>query len=209
MKIAMAILDVVKRHLSQAGVPDKRAAWAERLETDAPTFSKLLNGQLKLTAARAEKWAHTLYPNEPTLQDEFTAQLMASTRVDGPTVAQFCDRVVAEMGAVPAERIIDLFTALCAENDPLVCVVYRDLPRAAPDAKFPGLGHDLAKAIAKGLNFAMFLPFGDDIPAAPSLGEFKSFADLKNSQIPVPVAPASRTTAFMQDIIEACRGAYL
>jgi hypothetical protein len=46
----------------------------------------------------------------------------------------------------------------------LVIVEYRDLPRSAPQAKYMGLAKSIAEAIAGGLSFAMFQPFGSDSP---------------------------------------------
>jgi hypothetical protein len=82
------------------------------------------------------------------------------------------------------------------------------MPRAAPDAKYHGLGRALAKAISNGLNFAMFLPFIEKIPEAPDLGEFDTFAEMMRKRGD-EVAPAARTAAFMQEITEATRGAFL
>jgi hypothetical protein len=138
-------------------------------EIDAASYSKILTGTLTLTPARAGKWAEALFPKDKVYQAQFVRMALEAVRVPRyPSVSEFCDSIVEEGGSVPVERIAELFAALQAADiqNPLICVEYRDVPRAGPDLKYHDLGIPLVEAIANRVSFAMFQPFLTNEPKA-------------------------------------------
>lgn len=174
-------------------------AWAAQLDgLDKGTLSRILNGSMPLSADRARKWAHLLFPDEPPeVPDAFAARLLeaAQQAVQPLGVAEFFEDMLARGGVVSAERIKELFKALQLPGmtKVLICCEYRDLPRAAPDARYEYLAESVGQAIAAGISFAMFQPFGEDIPL-PLDGE--------------PDRPALNAALYMTQIKTKCIDAY-
>ena len=190
---------LLDEQFSALDVEDSHRARADWLDTDPATYSRILNGRMKLTQRRALDWATRLVPGDPTASLDLARALLESEDVKPPamTVGQFCDRIVAEGGAVPAERISELFQALKGEDirKPLICVEYRDLPRAGPASKYEGLSHLVGDAVANGICFAMFQPFGESIKLPTMVG-------------PRETAPSINTATYMLQIQDKCRLAY-
>ena len=199
MKPSLAqILDDRFVTLLGRGTLRARAAY---LGTDPGTYSKIVGGALLLTRDRALKWAHKLFPDDNEKADEFAESLLGAEHPVRPkTVDQVCQAIVAAGGAVPAERIADLFEALQHTQNPLVCVEYRDPPRAGKSAKYEGLGEVLGRAIKNGLNFVMFQPFGRHIifPPDPDSG----------SPLPEGGAQSVVAAAYTRQVRDKCREAY-
>lgn len=201
----MAIRDVLGRHMKAAGTGETLKAWAEKLGEDSPTLNKIVRGKIALTEKRTTRWIERIYPEDQVAQQIMRDELARSAGLDSQSVAELCDSIVAAGGIIPAARIGEVFAALGRHDvvDPLVCVEYRDSPRASPDAKYPELGAALAKAIVGGMNFAMFLPFGEGIPEPPPHGTEPVPGSENAGCVPL------RTARAMQTITEETRGAYL
>ncbi|MBI3677535.1 MAG: hypothetical protein HY243_13060 [Proteobacteria bacterium] len=131
------------------------------LDIDATSFSRVLRNRLTLTPARAQKWAEKLYPTAPEKQASFAKAALDAAQRRTASVEEFCQSIIDNGGWVPASRISELFDAVLIEGgaNQFILAEYRDLPRAGEAAKYEALGEELAKAIASGLNYAMFQPF--------------------------------------------------
>lgn len=183
--------EVLAERFADLQIESTNRARAEFLKTDAATFSKVLNGALPLSQARASRWAALLFPDDQEKADAFAARMVEAARPPSErrTIEAFCNYIVECGGAVPAEEISELFEALQSPqvHHPLVIIEYRDIPRAGPDGKYQALGRILAEAVVAGVSVAMLVPF----PEAP-----------------VRVG-ASKATKYMIDLRDACIQAYL
>jgi hypothetical protein len=196
--LSEALADVLR----QKGVGDTDRDRAEFLGTDAPTFSKILRGLLNLTRDRAEKWAARVHGTDDPAAAALVQRLLLAAQTSGrpATVAEFCDSIRADGGVVGGERILDLFAALTAENirRPLICVEYRDVPRAGRIGRYEGLASALTEGIANKLGFVMFQPFGSEIPLRHA-GE---------ADKPTGPVPSVTAATYMLQVREKCRAAY-
>lgn len=202
--MAESLSDVLNRRFADLNMAGSNRTLAGFLQTDPGTFSRLLRGTIALTEERARKWAALLYADDSMAASEFANVLVQSAQPPPrlQTVGEFCDRIVAEGGAVPAQDIAELFEALSLTTNPLVCCDYTDTPRAAQGAKYQALGKALARAVAGNVAFAMFQRFGGDrIPEPLPLNAAPNSA-------PVLSQPAS-TAGYMQEVRDSCRSAYL
>jgi hypothetical protein len=167
--VALPLTEILQKRLTELGVKDSYTAWAEFLDRmDRGTLSRILNGSMSLTRKRAEKWAALMFISDADQAAAFVERMLIAaqpTRLGQSGVQEFCEEV-GKAGSVPAERVSDLLEALWSPlvERPLVCVDYRDIPRAGPNAKYERLGLVVAEAIARGVGFAMFQPFGVEIP---------------------------------------------
>ncbi len=109
-------------------------------------YSRIRNGKAPLTESTARKWAEVLLPSDP---GRLQRDLLAASRNRTPE---------HEQGSLANAK--DLFKRLGRENA-LLCVEYRDLPRAEARARYSGFAQDAGEAIARGLHYAMFQPFGE------------------------------------------------
>jgi hypothetical protein len=202
----MPLTALLGRAMRAHNVKDTNRAWAAKLGEDPGTLSKVLNRQMPLTDSRAAKWGDAIYPASAELAERFRDELLLASQGNGGSVHDFCDRVVANGGAVHADAIGELLLALSKdanETHPLVCIEYRDRPRASPGAKYQTLGDRLAQAIAHGVAVAMFQPFvsaSGQIPK-PSYANNGVSSDEKASI-------AADTSYLMEEIRDACRTAY-
>jgi hypothetical protein len=191
--------EILRPRFEKLGVAATRLAWAAHLDgLDKGTLSRILNGSMPLTADRALKWAHLLLPDEsPEVPEAFASRLLeaAQQAIQPLTVTEFFEDMLARGGAVSAERIKELFKALQLPGITrvLICCEYRDLPRAAPDARYEYLAKSVGQAIAAGISFAMFQPFGEEIPLP--LDE-------------QPDRPALNAALYMMQIKTKCIDAY-
>lgn len=202
MALTETLNDLLNRRFAELNVSGSNRTLAGVLQTDPGTFSRLIRGAMSLTEERARKWAALLHEDDPQAVAKFAEQLLMAAQ-PAPrlqTVGEFCDRIVAEGGAVPAQEISELFQALSLTTNPLVCCDYTDAPRAAQGAKYQALGKELAAAVAGKVSFAMFQRFGGEIPDPPPLGDTKENG--RNSQ-------SASTAAYMREVRDSCRSAYL
>lgn len=176
----------------------KQAERAERLGIKAPTYSKILTGTLPVTETRARKWAENLYEGDLEQQARFIAgALDAGRQVVVGSVEEFFRSIDKAGGAVQAEEIPALFRALQTVERAFIGVEYRDVPRASPDGKYPGLGSALAEAIAHGVTFAMFQPF----LGGPDLIPDGGIDALKKKQ-------SHKASEYLRNVGSECRAAY-
>lgn len=172
----------------------KNAPRARYLRTDESTYSRILNGHLTLSESRAGKWATLLFPAEMPAAADFQRRLLGDARP--ATVREFFDRMVAAGGTLEAGRMSDLLDVMETVMRPLLCIEYRDVPRAGPASKYEGLGSRLGQAVAHGVNVAMFQPFGHENP-------LRFLAHAENSNQSLSIA-----TQLLQ-IQQKCRNAYV
>lgn len=164
-----ALEELLRVRFDEKGVASTRQAWAAFLgNLDKGTFSRILNGSLPLTKQRARKWAEFLFNDDSDQAAAFSRRLYEAAQ-ESPSalsVSGFFEDMLARGGVIPAERITELFEALQSSDleRVLICCEYRDLPRAAPDARYEYLANCVGEAIAAGVSFAMFQPFGEEIP---------------------------------------------
>jgi hypothetical protein len=191
-------VDILDEKFRLLGVDLSNVKRAERLETDQATFSRLISGRLPLTSKRASKWAALLFRDDAIAATEFEKSLLdaSENRSQVLTVSDFFESIVSEGGQIAAERISDLFEALKEVDSPLISIEYRDLPRTVPSARYEEVGSNIGKAIARGMAYAMFQPFGS---------QFSLEADNANSQ----VNHSRAVKAYMLKIRDECRNAYL
>jgi hypothetical protein len=158
-------LAVLEARFRVLGVGASHAERAAFLDTDPATYSKVVNGRIKLTRRRAAAWATKLAPNDPTGAGAVEAQLLAADRSSNRSpmsVDEFCNSLVRQGGAGEAKRIEDFLLALepsGSVRDPLILIEYSDVPRASPDSKYQALAEPLAKAVVQGVNVGMLYPF--------------------------------------------------
>jgi hypothetical protein len=190
-------LRLLDERFAALGIPaETNRKRADALGIDPATFSKILNGSMSLSEERAQIWSERLFPDDADARPEFAKRLLLLGQAAARplTVPELCDKIVAEGGVVPAERISDLFEALTQAHDPLVLIEYRDVPRAGPQAKYQDLGRALGKAIADGISVAMLMPFRPEATSNEDEGE---------------AAGASRASRYSLDVRDGCRRAYV
>lgn len=158
------LADLMAHRFGILGVAPTRLAWARHLgNLDKATLSRILNGSMPLSPERASKWGGYLFPGDATGGAAFAQRLLEVAQASGepPNVSDFFDNIVRKGGAVPAESIADLFTAVVSPSvrNAALLIEYRDIPRAGPQAKYQSLASDLAAAVVAGLAVGMFMPF--------------------------------------------------
>jgi hypothetical protein len=123
--------------------------YAEMFGLRPPQFSRIRSGRAVLTDERARLFARNLLAKNAGIGslDKVAQELMA--------VATSVMR--DEHQASPA-RIAELFDRLCGGG--LLCVDYRDMPQAFQGAPYERLAAPAGRAVANGMSFAMFSPFG-------------------------------------------------
>jgi hypothetical protein len=163
---------------------DTNAARAAFLKLPPLQLSRLRTGFLKLRQPRAEQIAERLasLASSGEQADRKERLLREMLRLD--------DEPVPTRRLLPTiDAAIDLFERLSRPNV-LLCVEYRDEPRAGYGSKFETIGELAGKAIAKGLHFAMFQPFGSDLecvsrmtslPIAVRMGASRLIDEVRNS----------------------------
>ncbi len=112
-------------------------------------LSRLRRGRVPLTTATAAHIASRLAQFEEhrrALEAELFPLTAESSASSAMWRATFVDAVRS-------------FFASTGGND-LLCVEYRDLPRAEQDGQYPELALAAAEAVARGLTLALFQPFG-------------------------------------------------
>lgn len=140
---------------SQPGVDLDRTAAAEAqyLGISASYLSRIRNGKAALTEELAQKIARTFEPSDEGARKALLRELEVA-REASPDKA----RSPLEPDITP-NAIIDFFDRV-AQPGSLLCVDYRDLPQATSSGPFPQTAVEAAYAVAHGLSFAMFQPFG-------------------------------------------------
>jgi len=123
--------------------------YAEMFGLRPPQFSRIRSGRASLTEERARVFARNLVGGNGGAGsvDKLTQELLA--------VATSVMR--DEQQASPA-RIAELFERLC--HGGLLCVDYRDMPQAFQGAPYEKRAAPAGRAVAHGMSFAMFSPFG-------------------------------------------------
>lgn len=191
--------ELLRERFAALGVKPSRAAWARHFDNlDKATLTRIFQREMTLTPKRAEQWAKLLFPSNGAEAIDFAGKLTAAWgQRDKPplTVREICDGIIARGGAVPAEEIIHLLEALQSPgiHKVLICCEYRDVPQSGPDSSHEFLSEHVGKAIAKGVSFAMFQPFGETIPL-PADGN--------------PNSPAFNAAIYMMKIRSKCIGTY-
>lgn len=157
------LLDDEFRRLAQQTGQEHRATNARQagwLEVSASQLSRIRRGEANLSREKAIEFAGKLRSDEvdrakltAKMLDAFDRAKSASTSSDSPTDAEVLGPLVS------LRNVGDLFDRLGTRGS-LLCVEYRDNPRATRGQKYPKYGELAGAAIAKGLSFAMFQPFG-------------------------------------------------
>jgi hypothetical protein len=191
--------EILRQRFDELGVESTQLAWAEYLgKLDKGTLSRILSGGMPLTPRRARKWAGFLFDGLPSAAESFAQRMLdaAQQAVPTPSVSGFFENMVDRGGVVPADRILELLAALQAPgiDKVLICCEYRDLPRATPDSKYEDLAAPLGQAIANGVHFAMFQPFGVRIPLPREAGK--------------EPAPALNAATYMLQVQTKCIDGY-
>lgn len=131
-----------------------QAAEAEILGVSPSYLSKLRNGKAPITEAFAASFAEKLEPSDRARRRTLEQELLR-TREGWFSASE--DEPAAED---PLPRVVTDFFDRLGQPGSLVCVDYRDLPQAVSTGSYPSAARDAATAVARGLSFAMFQPFG-------------------------------------------------
>jgi hypothetical protein len=134
-------------------------------------LSRIRHGKAALTRDNAVRFAKCLRPDE---SDEIETKKLVDKLVDAADTATSVSRTpesaaeIEVLGQLVSLRNVgELFERL-GNNGRILCVEYRDIPRSARGQKYPKYAELAGTAVAKGLCFAMFQPFGlfsfDDVP---------------------------------------------
>jgi transcriptional regulator with XRE-family HTH domain len=129
------------------------AAEANYLGISASYLSRIRGGKAVITEEFIQKIASRFEPHDEERRRALLTELEAA-RETMPERALS----VAEPDISP-NAIIDFFDRI-AQPGSLLCVDYRDLPQATSTGPFPQTAVEAAYAVAHGLCFAMFQPFG-------------------------------------------------
>jgi hypothetical protein len=132
-------------------------AEASKLGLSPAVLSRLKNNKAFLTDARVKDIAERLTKilgEDKGYQERLEEDLLLSREDAKPNI------ISTISGASRLIRSVkDLFDHI-SNHDSLLCVDYRDFPQTTAGGEYPRLADDAAKAIAHGLDFAMFQPFG-------------------------------------------------
>lgn len=121
---------------------------ALRLNVDATVLNRIRNGRIRLTPASAEKLAASL-PGDAQRRELFASRLVSAG-----------EHTFSPSGSTASvQRAVDLFARLGSPGS-LLCVEYRDLPRAGINQKYSWMLPHVGSAVVAGMHFAMFQPFG-------------------------------------------------
>ncbi len=129
---------------------------AQFLGVNKSTLSRLRNGRVRLNPGLARGFSEKLRLDageRESLRRELEA---AGSPQENPGPLNIEE--LLQTGDVHSAK--ELFKRL-ANNGSFVGVEYRDLPRADPTGKYRVYAEFAGEAIAQGLSFAMFQPFGD------------------------------------------------
>lgn len=129
------------------------AAEAQYLGISASYLSRIRGQKAQITDELAQKIAARLQPDDDVRRKALYHQLLEA-RDAGPGHAHS----PTEPDISP-NAIVEFFERI-AQPGSLLCVEYRDLPQAISTGPFPKMAVEAAYAIANGLSFAMFQPFG-------------------------------------------------
>ena len=145
------LLEHWKRTSSKEPLPSTNQAQAEFLHVGPGHLSKLRRGVagVPLTEKMAWKITRVLRPSSPIdQQEELVEELLAACS----------DKAASPSADGSMLGVSQIFERLSSPGS-LLCVEYRDLPRADRTGKYPGFAKDAGRAIASGLSFALFQPF--------------------------------------------------
>jgi transcriptional regulator with XRE-family HTH domain len=137
---------------SGAVIARNAAAEAEFLGISASHLSRLLNGKVPLTDRFIDKLASYFAKEDREYKEKVRAELNAS-KEEKPANRPF------EIASIFIEEVGNLFDTISHPRS-LLCVDYRDKPQAGDRGAYPKLAGRASEAVAKGLSFAMFQPFG-------------------------------------------------
>lgn len=121
---------------------------ADALGVDATVLSRIRNGKMRLTQAFAEKLAKALTADVHTQSVYASRFLSAGEHTFSPSAS-----------SSSVQRVVELFNRLSGDGN-LLCVEYRDTPRAGVNQKYSWLLPHVGSAVVAGMHFAMFQPFG-------------------------------------------------
>lgn len=159
-----AILDDAINKVTASGAADltKQADAARFLGVSPSYLSKLRSGKQALPVKSAADFARRLSNGDADIEEALRASFLEASGL-GPG-SQATPHLV-EPDVQPRDqfaRRVEQFFAKLAQPNRLLCVDYRDLPQAVPDGPYPRAARFAGEAVAKGLSFAMFQPFGTE-----------------------------------------------
>jgi plasmid maintenance system antidote protein VapI len=112
-------------------------------------MNRLLTGKKKLTMELSQQLAKHLH-SEPGERKRLAKELYAASNRE----------VESSEDRTSLDNVLALFRRL-SQADSLLCVEYRDLPRAGVEGKYASFTDAAGRAIAAGMHLAMFQPFGN------------------------------------------------
>ncbi|MDQ3280889.1 MAG: hypothetical protein M3Q69_05715 [Acidobacteriota bacterium] len=133
------------------------AGQADFLGLSESHLSRLKRERVPLTMTAAASMAGKLAAEDAVRRAELEQELfsIAGSSADG-SESRRRDIV---------SKVQGLFDSL--ESGTLVCIEYRDPPRAEKDGQYPELAWSAAEATARGVGLALFQPFGNEVLSRP------------------------------------------
>ncbi|MEP6668839.1 MAG: hypothetical protein ABJF10_06795 [Chthoniobacter sp.] len=167
---------------------------ADFLGTTKSWLSRLRNGKVSLSNVLAQQFAARLRPES----GPECAHLYQELRKFGEPETTQHEPTLQSLEDTGDIRNVEGFFDRVGRLDTLVCVDYRDVPRADPAGKYRSYAVLAGQAIAAGGSFAMFQPFGSDDHKreANGTGELKSYYHTQNVR------------AYLGNLIRRVRHAY-
>lgn len=127
---------------------------ADHLGLSQSHLSRIRSGKSGLTKKMAEQIANRLRSDDPTEAERLAVQLLEATGILGTGGVHTAGERRWQLEAVE-----DLFQRLSRPQS-LLCIEYRDFPRADSRGKYNQYAVNAGQAIAGGMCMAMFQPFG-------------------------------------------------
>ena len=114
-------------------------------------WGRLRRGKAPLPSPLATTIARFLHEDDPQAQHRLVEELLAAASAD--------DDLKPSSNTLFINQVRSFFDELHSP-DCLLCIEYRDFPRADQSARYPELAISAGDAVAAGLSLAMFQPFG-------------------------------------------------
>jgi hypothetical protein len=149
-----------------------------RVRTLAAILSGILSGKRSCSVELEIQIGNAVYQElnqrDPIVASEITNEILNAIRIYNGTKRRrpiIAPAFPSSQGAEEIEHVKGFLRSVGREGS-LVCVEYRDRPRAHSKGKYGRMAQPTAEAIAAGLSFAMFQPFMSD-PDSDLKQEFK------------------------------------
>ena len=153
--------EIAKTNARQAGLIGFDKARLSRLRTGSLRLTEFVATQLAKNLVECNQLTGTGIGDKTGLCEQLMAAARETERAKEETQRKEAEAQRKEKNVASIQQAIDLFHDL-SKKKALLCVEYRDLPVTIAGNKYSALAALAGEAVAKGLSFAMFQPFGND-----------------------------------------------